>query len=130
MADAVAELVDELPRLGRITFARLTGALAERLEVIVRFLALLELYKRGWVDLEQASNFAELDIRWVGTEGGGDDAVADFPGRGVIRASWRAKSSAAIEAIVMVAEEPVAPRSAGPAARGRPAGSKSCAPAG
>jgi len=79
VTDAVAELVDELPRSGAITFARLTGALAERLEVIVRFLAVLELYKRGWVDLEQANNFAELTIRWVGTEGDSDDTVAISP---------------------------------------------------
>src|SRR5688500_3513348 len=31
VADAVAELVDELPRLGRVTFARLTADLVERL---------------------------------------------------------------------------------------------------
>ncbi|MEY2416540.1 MAG: segregation and condensation protein, partial [Ilumatobacteraceae bacterium] len=42
VADAVAELVDELPRSGRISFRRLTSGLVERLEVIVRFLALLE----------------------------------------------------------------------------------------
>src|SRR3954449_9987978 len=35
VADAVAELVDELPRVGRITVARLTAALVERLDVIV-----------------------------------------------------------------------------------------------
>ncbi|MBV9660482.1 MAG: segregation/condensation protein A, partial [Acidimicrobiales bacterium] len=51
VGDAVSELVDELPRAGSITFARLTDGLVERLEVIVRFLALLELYKQGAVDL-------------------------------------------------------------------------------
>ena len=34
VADAMAELIDELPRVGRISFARLTGGLVERLEVI------------------------------------------------------------------------------------------------
>jgi segregation and condensation protein A len=66
VADAVDELVDELPRVGRITFARLTADLAERLEVIVRFLALLELYKQGLVDLEQAGSFADLHVTWTG----------------------------------------------------------------
>lgn len=74
VADAVAELVDELPRVGRITFARLTSALGERVEVIVRFLALLELYKQGLVDLDQPVSFAELTVRWTG------EGLAGAPG--------------------------------------------------
>jgi segregation and condensation protein A len=66
--DAVEELIDELPRVGIITFRRLTQELVERLEVIVRFLAVLELYKEGLVDLEQTGTFAELTIRWLGDE--------------------------------------------------------------
>jgi segregation and condensation protein A len=73
VAEAVEELVDELPRAGRITFRHLTQELAERLEVIVRFLAVLELYKQGLVDLEQATSFGELHITWLGPEG--TDAV-------------------------------------------------------
>jgi segregation and condensation protein A len=68
--DAVDELLDELPRAGRISFSRLTGDLAGRLEVIVRFLAVLELYKQGLVDLEQASSFGELHVCWLGPEHG------------------------------------------------------------
>jgi segregation and condensation protein A len=68
--DAVAELVEELPRCGRISFSELTARLAARLEVIVRFLALLELYKQGLVDLEQAASFAELQVSWLGGAGG------------------------------------------------------------
>ena len=66
VADAVAELVDELPRAGRITFARLTADLRERLEVIVRFLAVLELFKQGLVEVDQAELFGEITIEWVG----------------------------------------------------------------
>ncbi|MDP9074790.1 MAG: segregation/condensation protein A [Actinomycetota bacterium] len=79
VTDAVDELVDELPRLGTVTFARLTGSLAERIEVIVRFLAVLELYKRGWIDLDQPNNLAALTIIWIGPNGGGDDGVAFSP---------------------------------------------------
>ncbi len=72
--DAVDELLDELPRAGRISFSRLTASLVLRLEVIVRFLAVLELYKQGLVDLEQASRFAELEVIWLGAgEGTSDD---------------------------------------------------------
>lgn len=66
VADAVVELLEELPRVGRITFRRLTGDLTDKLEVIVRFLALLELFKQGYVDLEQPTMFGELDVVWLG----------------------------------------------------------------
>jgi segregation and condensation protein A len=79
VADAVVELLDQLPRVGRITFRRLTEALAERLEVIVRFLAVLELYKQGLVELEQATNFGALHITWLGTEDAEAVPVAVFP---------------------------------------------------
>jgi segregation and condensation protein A len=77
VADAVAELMDELPRVGRITFRRLTQELAERLAVIVRFLAVLELCKQGMVDLEQRGNFGDLHVIWTGGDGTGEGAVLD-----------------------------------------------------
>lgn len=73
VGDAVLEMLDELPRVGRISFARLTSGLVERIEVIVRFLALLELYKQGRVDLDQPTTFAALEVIWLGTDGDGDD---------------------------------------------------------
>jgi segregation and condensation protein A len=63
-------LIDELPRIGRISFRRLTADLAERMEVIVRFLALLELFKQGYVELDQGERFGDIEIVWVG-----DDAL-------------------------------------------------------
>ncbi|HET9601994.1 MAG TPA: ScpA family protein [Acidimicrobiales bacterium] len=87
VAEAVDELVDELPRAGRITFRRLTSGLVERLAVIVRFLALLELFKQGLVELEQADAFGDIEIRWTGGEAGSGDgrvpvgaAVDDYEG--------------------------------------------------
>jgi segregation and condensation protein A len=71
----VAELTDELPRVGVITFARLTADLAERMEVIVRFLALLELYKQGLIELDQVGTFADLRVCWTG---GSDDAAVEW----------------------------------------------------
>jgi len=72
--DALDELVRDLPTAGRTTFRQLAGHHRERLEVIVRFLAVLELFKRGLVDLDQATNFGELQIAWVGPEAGTADA--------------------------------------------------------
>ena len=73
VADAVTELADELPRVGRITFRALTDALAERLEVVVRFLAVLELCKQGLVSLDQPTTFGDLTITWLGTDEADDD---------------------------------------------------------
>ena len=69
VTDAVEELLDELPRVGRITFRDLTGSLVERLEVVVRFLAVLELFKQGLVDLDQPTSFGELTVIWLGGDG-------------------------------------------------------------
>ncbi|HEY8547223.1 MAG TPA: ScpA family protein [Acidimicrobiales bacterium] len=68
VTDAIAELADELPRVGRITFRRLTGGLVERLDVVVRFLAILEMFKRGLVDLDQGERFGDIHIQWIGPE--------------------------------------------------------------
>lgn len=63
--DAVEELLIELPRLGTATFRSLTAGIEERLTVIVRFLAILELYKQGAVELDQAATFGELSVTWL-----------------------------------------------------------------
>ena len=66
VTDAVEELLDELPRAGRMTFRELTGSLVERLEIVVRFLAVLEMYKQGLVELDQFTNFGDISITWIG----------------------------------------------------------------
>src|SRR5205814_818158 len=68
VADAVAELIDELPRVGRISFRRLAAGLRHRLDVIVRFLAVLELFKQGVVELDQAHTFGDIEVQWIGDE--------------------------------------------------------------
>ena len=66
VGDALEELCHELPRVGRISFRRLTADLVEKIDVVVRFLALLELYKQGLVELEQATTIGELEVVWTG----------------------------------------------------------------
>ncbi len=78
VADAVAELVDELPRVGVIGFRALTASLVERLEVVVRFLAVLELCKQGLVELDQGERFGDIRITWLGGED--DDEVGVLAG--------------------------------------------------
>ena len=69
----MADLCHELPRRGQVSFRELTASLAERLEVVVHFLAILELFKQGLVDLRQPHTFGDIEIRWQG----GADAAAD-----------------------------------------------------
>jgi segregation and condensation protein A len=83
VTDAVAELLDELPRLGRATFAELTSDLVERLEVVVRFLAVLELYKQGWIDLQQPESLGALTVIWTGRP---DDLELDVDDLGFVDA--------------------------------------------
>lgn len=76
VTDAVLALSRELPQHGRITFRRLTAGIASRIEVIVRFLAVLELYKRGLVDLRQAATCGEIEIDWLVPSGVDVEALA------------------------------------------------------
>jgi segregation and condensation protein A len=80
VTDAVEELVDELPRAGRITFRELTASLAERLEVVVRFLAVLELFKQGMVELEQPERFGTIEIVWLGRSTDDLEAIDVYDG--------------------------------------------------
>ena len=64
VADAVAALVDEIPRRGTVTFRHLTRDLFDRIEIVVRFLAVLELYKQGVVEIDQLGSFGEIHVGW------------------------------------------------------------------
>ena len=75
VADAVAELLDELPRAGRITFRRLTADLADRIEVIIRFLAVLELYKQGAVEIDQPERLGDIEVAWTAGDAFDADAI-------------------------------------------------------
>lgn len=81
VADAVEELIGELPGAGWVSFRRLTAAAGSRLGVIVRFLAVLELYKQGKVDLDQTAAFAELRVAWLaGASAAGEITVEEYQG--------------------------------------------------
>jgi segregation and condensation protein A len=61
--DAIETVLALLPERGTVGFRELTYGVVEKLEVIVRFLAVLELFKQGVVDLEQVESFSELIVR-------------------------------------------------------------------
>jgi segregation and condensation protein A len=66
MAEAVEAVRGHLGRLGQASFRDLVADCDERIQIVVRFLALLELYRDGKVDLAQAATFGEIDVRWEG----------------------------------------------------------------
>jgi segregation and condensation protein A len=73
VAETVVVLAQRLPMMGRISFRKLVEGISERIEVIVHFLALLELCKLGRVDLGQGVTFGDLDVEWIG-----DDSVLEI----------------------------------------------------
>jgi len=64
--DAILELSEELVSAGSLSFERLCGRLETRLDIVVRFLALLELFKAGAVELDQADRFGDITASWTG----------------------------------------------------------------
>lgn len=64
--DAVREFVEDLPGAGLVTFRSLTSNLVDRIEVVVRFLAILELFKQGMIDVTQATAFGDIELMWIG----------------------------------------------------------------
>jgi segregation and condensation protein A len=61
--DAIDTVLALLPESRAVRFRELTAGAHGKLEIIVRFLAVLELFKQGFVDLEQVENFGELLVR-------------------------------------------------------------------
>jgi segregation and condensation protein A len=80
VSEAVADLI-ATPPAGRATsFRVLVQGCRTRIEVIVRFLALLELCKMGRVTLGQGMTFGDLQISWLSAD---DDLAGVASGRGL-----------------------------------------------
>lgn len=67
VAETVMALAQRLPTMGRLSFRSLTSGLGSRIEIIVHFLALLELCKLGHIDLGQGVTFGDVEIEWLDT---------------------------------------------------------------
>jgi segregation and condensation protein A len=59
-------LSERLARLGTATFRNLCADCQNTLEMVARFLALLELYREGLVVFEQIEALGELTVQWTG----------------------------------------------------------------
>jgi segregation and condensation protein A len=68
VSETVQFLAGALPGRGTVSFRDLTADLTSRIEVIVHFLAVLELCKLGKVVVGQAERFGDLEVEWVGED--------------------------------------------------------------
>ncbi len=67
VAEAMSTLEARMADFGRAaTFREIVADCQERIHVVVRFLALLELYREGKVGLQQGQTFGEIEIEWMG----------------------------------------------------------------
>jgi len=62
IADKISQIEAALRRHGRISFNRLLARAVSRMEIIVAFLAVLELIKRRRIDVQQERAFGEIII--------------------------------------------------------------------
>ena len=76
--EQAAVLVERLRRHGATSFRALTGDAAEPVVVVVRFLALLELFREGAVAFDQVEPLGELTVRWTGSDDGEITVSDDF----------------------------------------------------
>jgi len=77
VAEAVEELMEDIARVGSTSFRALTTGLVERLEIIVRFLAILEMFKQGFIELDQINRFGDITVQWTGL-GAGNESMAEI----------------------------------------------------
>jgi segregation and condensation protein A len=79
VAEQAAILRERLAALGEATFAALVADCAEPMEVVARFLAVLDLYRETSVDLLQPEAFGELTVRWKPQAAGEQPPAAEQP---------------------------------------------------
>ena len=65
----MAVMRGRLHHAGVLSFRELVAECTSTLEVVARFLGLLELYRESAIAFDQAGALSELRVRWVGAEG-------------------------------------------------------------
>lgn len=63
--EALESVTVQLTERQQARFRELVADCSERIEVVVRFLALLELYRQGRISLAQAETFGDIEVAWV-----------------------------------------------------------------
>lgn len=75
-----AVLRDRLLRMRVAVFRTLCADCQNTLEIVARFLALLELYREGLVDFAQVEPLGELTVRWTGGEATVELEIDEYAG--------------------------------------------------
>ena len=66
MAEELANVESRMGEVGQSSFRDLVADCPDRIYVVVRFLALLELFRDGRVELAQAPTFGQIEVIWQG----------------------------------------------------------------
>jgi segregation and condensation protein A len=77
VSEQMVIMAERLRRQGAATFRALVSDCTMTIEVVARFLGLLELYKTDSVAFDQADALAELRVRWVGPKDADTDITTD-----------------------------------------------------
>jgi segregation and condensation protein A len=73
--EQAVHVASRLRRVGKATFRSLVADCSATVEIVARFLALLELYRDGFVAFEQVDTLGELHVRWTGPVEDDDDSA-------------------------------------------------------
>ena len=64
--DAIIEMTELLMDRRSATFIELCSGVRDRIDVVVRFLGLLEMFKAGAIELSQLDRFGTIEANWTG----------------------------------------------------------------
>lgn len=76
--EKIVSIVDSLRRVGQTTFRSFVRRREDRLEIVVTFLAMLELIKRHVVNANQAELFGDIELSSTGEWDEKEDAPLEF----------------------------------------------------
>jgi len=78
VADQAIVVADRLRRSGSLSFRALIADSPDRMTIVARFLALLELFRSASVQFEQVMALGELVVRWTGSTTGDVEVSDEF----------------------------------------------------
>jgi segregation and condensation protein A len=78
VAEQAVLVAERLRRAGSSTFRALVSDAPDKLTVVARFLALLELFRSASVQFEQMTPLGEIVVRWTGTTSGEVEVSDEF----------------------------------------------------
>jgi len=97
-------LRDKLIHARVATFRTLCADCGSTLEVVARFLALLELYREGLVAFDQVQALGELTVRWTGPDDPGGDLLVDEYAGAPVEPAELVESAGSVESAASVEE--------------------------